>query len=512
MMGLGFAGGVEQSFMDRLAGSGASPLLLRVQRLLDERGATGYLVGGFVRDALLERATGDIDIAVTGDACHLARHVAGALGGTYVLLDADNLVARVVLAADAAEDGRPWQIDFSSIEADLEKDLARRDFTVNAMAVDLAQLKCDPADVRLIDPFGGRADVDRRLVRSVAEGVFEADPVRLLRAVRLAAELGFSIEDSTQALMERDAPLASGVAGERVREELLRLLDVPGSGRFLTYLHRVGLLLALVPELAQAADTEQPPEHHWKVLDHSLMTAAAVDYVLHEGPWEHAGDWALESVPWSAEIADHFRRGVGGACTGAALLRLAAMLHDVAKPRTRSIEADGRMRFLGHPQEGASMAAAIMERLRFSGREIGAVETMVRNHLRPVQMSPQGVPSARAVYRFFRDTAESGIDILFLSLADHLATRGPLLDPDGWREHTGIVERALARRVEEQARPGQVKLVDGHDLMDVFGLQPGPQLGGLLEAVREARAAGEIGTRQEALDHVRNLIQTEGKS
>ena len=157
------------------------------------------------------------------------------------------------------------------------------------------------------------------------------------------------------------------------------------------------------------------------------------------------------------------------------------------------------------------MAAAIMERLRFSAREIGAVETMVRHHMRPVQMSPQGVPSPRAVYRFFRDTSEVGMDTLYLSLADHLATRGPLLDPAGWREHTGMVGRVLARRAEEWARPGPVKLVDGHDLMGVFGLQPGPQLGELLEAIQEARAAGEIGTRQEALDYVRNLIRTEGK-
>ncbi len=162
------------------------------------------------------------------------------------------------------------------------------------------------------------------------------------------------------------------------------------------------------------------------------------------------------------------------------------------------------------------MAAAIMERLRFSAREIRAVETMVRNHLRPVQMSPQGVPSARAVYRFFRDTSEVGIDTLYLSLADHLATRGPLLDPDGWREHTGMVDRVLAQRTREQAGlgagPGHVKLVDGHDLMDVLGLEPGPQLGGLLEAIREAQAAGEIGTRQEALDYARDFIPPEGKS
>ena len=158
------------------------------------------------------------------------------------------------------------------------------------------------------------------------------------------------------------------------------------------------------------------------------------------------------------------------------------------------------------------MAAALMERLRFSAREIGAVETMIRNHLRPVQMSPQGVPSARAVYRFFRDTSEVGIDTLYLSLADHLATRGPLLDPAGWREHTGMVDRVLAQRAEERTRPPQAKVVDGHDLMDVFGLPPGPRLGELLEAIREAHAAGEIDTRQEALDYARNLIQTEGKS
>lgn len=521
-MGLGFAGGTKQGFADAISASGADKLLPRLDGALSGLGG-GYIVGGFVRDSLLGRASADIDISVPGDAVAVARHVAAALDGRLVVLGTEVRVARVVLdtgSGGTAADGRPWQLDFSSLGGDLERDLARRDFTVNAIAIDLRRLLTGAGDVDsgrlgLLDPYDGTRDLERGLVRSTGETAFRADPARLLRAVRLAAELGFAVEDETRAQIRRHAHRISEVAGERVRGELVRLLNVPGSGRSLAELHRLGLLLQMVPELGPAGGFPQPKEHYWNVLDHSLMTAAAVDYLLREGPWEHAG-WALESVPWSAETAAYFRSSAG-ACSGATLLKLAAVLHDIAKPQTRSVGDDGRVRFLGHARAGACKATSILTRLRFSAREIGAVRTMVQHHLRPVQMSQQGMPSARAIYRFFRDTGEAGtvgagIGTLYLSLADHLATRGPMLDAEGWREHAAVVSYTLAKRAEERARPRPAKLVDGHDLMDAFGLRPGPRLGALLEAVREARAAGEVASRRDALEMVGSLLEAEGKT
>jgi len=492
---------VAINFFSRLTDSRALSLLTEVSHFLTEQGIESYIVGGFVRDVLLERDTADIDIAVAGDALDIASKVAGNLGGKYVLLDKVNRVGRVVL-----RDERHWEIDFSTFEGSIEQDLGRRDFTIDAMAVDLSQLGKENTEIQLIDPFGGWDDLHQGVIRAVAETAFTSDAVRLLRAVRLTAELGFSINEETEALIRCYANLISGVAGERVREELLRLLAVPRAGQILSYVDELGLLTALIPELAQAKGVSQPRVHFWDVFDHSIQTVVAVDFLLRQGEWQYAGEEVLVAVPWSTALAQHFDQGVSSGSTRGLLLKLAALLHDVAKPQTKSIDAGGRARFLGHDREGATIASGILERLRFSTKEIKLVEIMVRYHLRPTQMSHEGLPTPRAVYRYFRDTGEAGIDVLFLSLADHLATRGPHLKLTHWQEHAQIVEYVLAQRFQEERVIVPPKLVSGNDLISIFGMSPGPRIGELLEAVREAQASGELATREEALSYIRERL------
>jgi len=228
-----------------------------------------------------------------------------------------------------------------------------------------------------------------------------------------------------------------------------------------------------------------------------------------DGTWEYAGEDVLTPVLWSPELSRHFDREISSGSTGRSLLKLAALLHDIAKPQTRIIDDDGRARFLGHQQEGAATAAAIMERLRSSNREIKLVELLIKYHLRPTQMSHEGIPTHRAIYRYFRDTGEAGIDLLFLCLADHLATRGPSLDPRQWQEHTQMTEYVLARHFEEESLSAPPKLIDGHDVMKTFGLSPGPRVGELLETLREAQAAGEVTTRQQAHDYIGHLLNNQ---
>ncbi len=487
----------------------ASLLLTKVSSFLTEQNVKWYVVGGFVRDVLLGRDTADIDIAVAADALEIAPKVATALGGKYILLDKVNRVGRVVLVNEGAPSTRGQRVlDFSTFEGSIEHDLARRDFTIDAMALDLLKLERGHATVQLIDPFNGWADLHQGVIRAVAETAFESDAARLLRAVRLAAELGFSISQETEFLIRRYSYLIAGVAGERVREELLRLLAIPQAD-LLPYLDELGLLTAVIPELAQTKGVKQPKEHFWDVFDHSLKTVVAVDFVLRQGKWEYAGEEVSAAVPWSAVLARHFDLEVSSGSTRRLLLKLAALLHDIAKPQTKAIEASGRLRFLGHAKEGAAIVVNILERLRFSAKEIKLVEIMVRHHLRPMQMSQEGLPSRRAIYRYFRDTGEAGIDILFLSLADHLATRGPQLSLTGWQEHVEIVNYVLAQRFQEESLVTPPKLVDGHDLINIFGMSPGPKIGELLEAVREAQASGELATRDEALAYIRERLSKE---
>jgi poly(A) polymerase len=479
----------------------SSRLLARISRHLAEEGTTAYLVGGFVRDTLLGRATDDIDIAVDGNALSTASGLAAALGGKGVPLDEENGVARVVLPETK------WHVDLSTLQGDIGQDLARRDFTIDAMARELNKDTAAGLDSgNLIDPWHGRDDLRQGIIRAVSPTVFTADAVRLLRAVRLAAELGFDIDSDTEGLIRKHHGRIADVPGERVREELLRLLSLPGAGLRLAYLDELGLLTALIPELAPARGVEQPRMHIWDVFEHSIQTVSAVEFLLREGPWEYAGRDVLEAVPWSSRLQEHFNEEISHGSTRRSLLKLAALLHDIAKPGTKTIE-EGRARFLGHPQQGAAAAAAIMTRLRFSHREIELVALLVKYHLRPTQMANEGIPTLRAIYRYFRDTGGEGIDLLFLSLADHLAARGPALDKRQWREHALITEHVLKIHFEEPGLSRPPKIIDGNDIMKAYGLPPGPRIGELLEALKEAQAAGEVKDRQEALSYIARRLK-----
>jgi putative nucleotidyltransferase with HDIG domain len=291
------------------------------------------------------------------------------------------------------------------------------------------------------------------------------------------------------------------VAGERVREELVSILAVFGD-RPVRQMDELGLLTKLIPELAEAKGVGQPKEHHWDVFEHSLNTLAAVEYLMRRGNWEYGGGALSAYVPWSGKLSAHFEEEIGFGSTRRTLLKLAGLLHDINKPQTKAIHDNGRIRFLGHPSEGAATTVAIMERFRFSGKEIRVVESEVLHHMRPSQMSNEGLPTDKAIYRYFRDTGDTGIDILFLNLADHLAARGPDLRMEGWQEHTRLVEYIIRKRFEQEKIVNPPKLVDGYDIIKSFGAVPGPEIGEMLEMVREAQASGEVTTREEALSFI----------
>ncbi len=509
--------------------------LVTISRVLDIKSKQGYIVGGFIRDWLLQRKTNDIDIAVSGNAATIAKDIAREIGGKFVLLDDVNYVARVVVIEDEQSrrtsqtqesHGAEWHFDFSTLTGDIETDLARRDFTINAMALELCQFitastatrvksrkSASPSNekqssLKLIDPFSGKDDLRDKIVRAVSEQIFEADAARLLRAVRLAAELDFSIEPDTESLIRRYSQAIAEVPGERVREELLRLLTPPRASYHLRYLDTLGLLLSLIPELADSKGVEQPTAHFWDVFDHSLQTVATIEFLIRESDWEFSNEDMLSAAPWSDTIERHLSLEVSSGSNHRVLLKLAGLLHDIAKPMTKSIDDTGRARFLGHTKQGAAMTSNILERLRFSNREIKLMENLVYHHLRPVQMANEELPSQRAIYRYFRDTGDAGIDILVLALADFLASRGPLVSMEDWEKHCRLIDYILAEHDKQQTKILPMKLIDGHDIMDTFGLAPGPLVGKLLGVVNEAHASGELSTREEALTLVRRELST----
>lgn len=491
-------------------------LLRQIQGLLP-RDAQACLVGGYLRDTLLGRKTRDMDVAVSVSAPGLARAVAAAVGGHYVLLDEAEGIARVVLVeageAHRADDARRadgahgtrearWHLDISTIRGNMEADLARRDFTIDAMAVDLRDVEKSTRP-RVMDPFSGQKDLEGKVIRAVGPSIFRDDPARLIRGVRLAAEYGFTIEAGTEDMIGRESDLISRVAGERVREELCRILSLGQAADAVFYLDRLGLLTAIIPELTFTKGVDQPYEHYWDVFNHSVQSVGTLERLLRP----ETGPDMLVLAPHLVPHIGEFQEEVSPGLTRAGLVKLAILLHDIAKPQTKVLEPDGRAHFYGHPTQGAEAAGGIMQRLRFSNREIKMAQKMIESHLRLWQMGgDQGLPSRRAIYRFFRDTADVSVDIMFLTLADFLATQGPNLDTAEWERHSRLMEYVLAQREEDQTVAAPPKLIDGHDLMNEFGLGPGPMIGEVLEAVREAQGAGEISTREEALELARQRL------
>ena len=421
-------------------------------------------------------------------------------------LDAETNMYRVILPPNAAF----RQIDISAAWGTLDEDLQRRDFTVNALACSLDNFDASTGNMSIIGAAQGITDIENRCLRAVAPDIFQKDPARLLRGVRLAVELGFTIEPTTETTITANADLLATVAGERTREELLRLLSLPMAGTIVEYLDRLSLLTKIFPELEPSRGIEQPKEHAWDVLNHQMKTVASLDWILGQGSWPHAAASVRELIPLPARIMDYFATSIGSGATRMALSRLAALLHDIAKPETKILTDSGRIRFFGHAQKGAGVVETLLERLRFSKRETAFVSAMVKAHLRPVQMGPEAMlPTPKAVYRYLRDTGEAAVANLYLSLADHLAARGPSLELDNFREHVTIVNYILTEYQRQAAKSKETPLITGHDLQKRFGLRPGPEIGKILTAAREAQATGEILTPGEAIELAGRLISQE---
>jgi len=473
----------------------------KISQLLTLQGKHGYIVGGFIRDLLLVRKTNDIDIAVSGPAITVAREIAKEIGGKFVLLDEVNEIARVVVTEDEQQNqefhGAEWHFDFSSFSENIESDLARRDFTINAMALELSQF--------VTASIANKGS--QKSANFLAEKQSQLKPIDPFSG----AELDFTIEPETESLIRHYSQAITEVSEERIREELLHLLTLPQAAYHLRYLDKLGLLLALIPELAESKGVEQPTVHFWDVFDHSLQTVATIEFLMRESDWEYGSEDMLTTAPWSDTIDRHLSQEVSSGSNRKVLLKLAGLFHDIAKPMTKSIDDTGRARFLGHTKQGAAMTANILERLRFSNREIRLVESLVYHHLRPAQMANEELPTQRAIYRYFRDTDDAGIDILLLALADYLASRGPLASMEEWERHCQVINYILAEHDKQQTKILPVKLIDGHDLIDIFGLTPGPLVGELLAIVNEAHASGELSTREEALVLVRRKLSAASK-
>ena len=460
---------------------------------LAQQDTRAYLVGGCVRDWLLHRPIYDLDVATAEDGLVLARSLANHFGGDYYALDSVRRTGRAILHREGADS---LVVDVARFRGDdLVADLDDRDFAINALAVDVRA----PGEV--IDQHGGLADLREGLIRPVSDGSIRNDPLRALRAVRQAAELHFELAPETEYLIRRDGPALVEVSGERVRDEFTRLLALPAAAAYLDQLDDLGILTVILPELEPLRGLVQPPPHHLEALPHSLDTVRTLELLL----TQEALPKSLS--PFADRLHAHLSQRISDIRPRLVTLKLAALLHDIGKPAARAVNGNGRVRFIGHDQQGAKIVAQAMRRLRFSGLEVRLGETIVRFHMRPLLLASQEGVSSRAVYRFFRDTGQAGVDVLLHGLADHRATVASDAPDEVWSRLIRLTARMLNdywQRQSERVEP--TPLVTGNDLLRELDLQPGPQIGELLEAVLEAQVSGEVHTRADALALVRTKL------
>ena len=468
-----------------------------------------YLVGGAVRDAYLHRTLHDIDLASREDGRPLARHIANTFGGAYYPLDHERGVGRALIDWD----GEQLTIDVARFRGpDLLIDLQERDFTLNAMAV---PLNGDLSHV--IDPLGGLDDIDAKRLRQCSPDSIPDDPLRALRAVRASVTHGLTIEPFTRQNIKAHAGRLAAVSAERVRDELFQILASPRPATALTALHQLTLLKVIIPEAAALQGVTQGPPHHSDVWQHTLSTVEHLDRILRFFAPRPSPDLTANVQMGAISAAlhnlrpalrDHIAHQWPNGRTHHALLILAALLHDTGKPTARTTDTDARIRFLQHEQIGERIAQARAIALRLSNEETERITAIVRYHMRPHLLHNNDTLTTRAVYRFWRDSGAAGVDICLLAMADYLGTYGPTLDSRDWTSYLEMIQTLLEsyyhRHSPATAPP---PLLTGQDLLDRFDLAPGPQIGVLLEKLREAQAVGEVSTTGEALVWVQRFLE-----
>jgi poly(A) polymerase len=465
----------------------AAPSIAAARTALEGQGPV-WVVGGAVRDALLGETVADADLAVErGREEQAARAIARVAGGVAFQLSEEHATWRAI----ASDDG--WHVDVVALRAEsIEDDLRERDFSVNAIGRPLA-------GGELIDPTGGRADAGQRRLRAASDHAFEDDPIRLMRAPRLAVTHDLAIDPETAALARSAADRAGEPAGERQFAELRGIVSGPDPVRGIALMDELGVTRAVLPELEALRGVVQNPNHHLDVFGHTI--AVLEEWLGLERDLEgFAGDLAPRIDAFLDEpLADELSRREA--------LRFGALYHDLGKPETRS-ETTSYVTFIGHDEVGARIIAGICRRQRLSRRLSAHLQGLALHHLRLGFLIHQRPLSRRAVYDYLVATEPVSADVTLLTVADRLAARGegPLASPEMIQAHLDLAREmlrdGLAWHDDGPPRPP----LSGDELTRELGMAPGPELGRVLEELRAESFAGEISGRDQALERARQLI------
>lgn len=476
-----------------------------------------YVVGGAIRDALLGVRVHDLDFLVPERAIEIARKVADVLKGSFYVLDKDRDYGRAILSQP---DSTRLILDFTAFQGtDLEEDLRRRDFTINAMAIEIRQPQ------ELLDPLGGKSDLYHKRLHACTAEAFTEDPIRIFRCVRQAFSMKLNIPPETRKQLHSAVHLLTDISAERLRDELFHILEGPSPTTALRALDMFTALQYVLPELSEMKGLQQPPPHHQDAWEHSLGVVNQLEKILavlqpiydpEISANLYMGIISQRLGRYREQLAIHLQTLINQDRSLKTLIFLAALYHDIGKPLTKIIDQEGRIRFIEHEKVGAQIITERGNGLQLSNPEIDRLAVIVRNHMRPLYLTQTGKPpSRRAAFRFFRATGSAGIDVCLLSLADTLATFDQTLPADYWAHQVEVVRNLLETWWEKKSEViSPPAVVNGDDLIFEFGLKPSPTIGQLLEAILEAQAIGQVENRRQALELASELLSkmNEGKT
>jgi poly(A) polymerase len=465
-------------------------------RVADRSDRQLYLVGGTVRDCLLGRVSHDLDIAVSGQVFTCAKMLLGELGGGTIvdLSGPEDEACRVVWQKE--------QVDLSAFRTGaktIEEDLRLRDFTINSMAVELGELVGENPSCRIIDPTGGMTDLQTGRVR-FCPGAFVADSVRMLRGFRLCATLGFHLTKETVEAVKKHASLINNVAAERIAYELAMIFDSPRTTGTIRQMDEVGLLAYLLPELYRGKGVEQPVFHHLDVFEHCFLALAKMEDILADPDRFFPGQ--------GERIASYLKRENVVRC-----LKWAALMHDIGKPATRELRADkgGRVTFYGHDEVGRDLFNRFADRLKWSKVDAETTGGLIGMHMHPFHLCnvqrEEGV-TRRAALKLCHRAEHDLAGLFLLAMSDSLASSGEQ-KPERMEEELVNLFEIVHKIYDNNIKPvlDGPRLVTGKDLIDSFGLVPGPLFSEILDELEIARVEGLVRDRQEGLDWVNMFLQ-----
>lgn len=438
-----------------------------------------YVVGGFLRDKILNKESLDIDFIVQNqNALELAKDFAQKTGYTFVILDEEYEIARVV------NNDKLHYFDFARCEDDdIEKDLKRRDLTINSLCMEVFPLQ------KVIDINNSVSDIQNGIIKAVSYKNLVDDPLRILRVFRFASTLNFIIDNDLINFIKENASLIKNSAQERINQEVIKFFEGENSGKYLVLMKETGLLYEIFEVLRAEQNIPKNLHHHLCLIDHSIETVRNLETLLKNEKQEYL---------------ELFKEPVVTGYKRTAFLKIASLLHDVGKPSTWTIDDEGRHRFIGHDIEGGEILKSVLKDMKYGKTQANYIITLVKHHIYPSQLArSEECVSQKAINRFFRKLENYVPDVIFLAMSDRLSARGEAITEEIVNNNLSMLKKYLNDYIEflKTEKPLE-KLLSGNEIAEILNIPKDKNLGKIIDELKEAQISGDVCTREDAIEFI----------